>query len=212
MEKTLKKGLALDIDETLSFTIGLLVEKLMEGAGNPENLTAYEIARKYKHTDNISYWQNEAAKKIITTFISSDEFYKDLPLIENAKEMVAKINKIIPIVAYITVRSEKVIESTKFWLKKHNFPEAELITKPSSIPVSEGNKWKAGVLEYLYPQVVGIVDDNPNLTNFLSKDYKGTVFLYDHNEAKRNDIKVIPCEKWEDVAEAVRKSMINNIW
>ena len=65
------KGLALDIDETLSFTIGFLIEKLVEKVGNPENLTVKEIARKYRHTDNVPYWQNNEAKKVVDEFNKS---------------------------------------------------------------------------------------------------------------------------------------------
>jgi len=197
------RGLALDIDETLSFTIGLMAEKLIEGVGNPENLTAFEIARKYKHTDKIPYWQNDLSKKILFDFINSNEMQKDIPLMENAKEVVNRINKVIPIVAYITVRPEIILEGTKFWLDKHGFPEAELIAKPMDIDRSDGNKWKAGVLDYLYPQVMGIVDDNPGLADFLSKDYQGTVYLYNNTEINRTDIKIIACENWEEVEKEI---------
>ncbi|MEI8068013.1 MAG: hypothetical protein WCG91_03670 [Candidatus Shapirobacteria bacterium] len=203
LEKAGIKGLALDIDETLSFTIGLMVQRLIDEVGNPENLTALEIAKKYKHTDNIPYWQNDLAKKIIYDINCSDETMRDLPLIENAKEVVNKINKIIPIVAYITVRSEYIRNGTQFWLDKHGFPKAELINRPFGVERKDGNKWKAGVLEDLYPQIIGIVDDNPGLVDFLSKDYKGTVYMYDNKETKRNDIKVIPCGTWDDVEKEI---------
>jgi hypothetical protein len=198
------KGLALDVDETLSFTVASFMEKL----GNPEKLTPIEIAKKYKHTDNIPYWQNEEASKIIDQLSVSNEIYKDLSLVENADEMVKDINKIIPIVAYITARPNNVSNETKFWLKKHGFPKAVLITKPQNILRVDGNEWKAKVLEYLYPQVLGIVDDNPGLTKFFSKKYKGTIFLYDHTETERKDINVIPCEDWETVAKKVKECKI----
>lgn len=201
------QGLALDIDETLSFTIGLLVEKLMIGVGNPENLSVREIIDKYRHTDNIPYWRTETADKIIHEVICSNEVQEELPLVENANKVVEQINKIIPIVAYITVRSESIRQGTQAWLNKHNFPKADLIMKPNNIDRLDGNKWKAEVLEYLHPQVVGIVDDNPGLTNFLSESYKGTIFLYDNIESKRKDINIIPCKTWTDVDDAVKKLM-----
>ncbi len=61
------------------------------------------------------------------------------------------------------------------------------------------------MLEYLYPQIVGIVDDNPGLTNFFGKKYKGVVYLYDNVETKRKDINIIPCENWEMVAKKVKE-------
>lgn len=199
------KGLALDIDETLSFTIKVVVEKLMEKLGNPEKLTAVEISKKYRHTNNIPYWQSDEATKILEDIIHSSEAQKDLPLIEGADKFVKEINKIIPVLAYITVRPKRVIHGTRFWLKKNNFPEAPIITKPRNIHRRNGNQWKAKVLEYLYPQIVGIVDDNPGLTNFFGKKYKGVVYLYDNVETKRKDINIIPCENWEMVAKKVKE-------
>jgi len=199
------KGLALDIDETLSFTLGLLIEKLIEKLGNPENLTIQEIARKYRHTDNVPYWHNEEALKIISDFNKSNDNFKELPIIKDADKTVLEINKIIPIVAYITVRSKTALIQTKLWLKKNGFPKAVIIAKPKNVPRQMGNRWKAKVLEYLYPQVMGIVDDNPGLTDFLSKRYMGVIYLYDNVETKRKDINVIPCENWKVVAERVKK-------
>ncbi len=199
------KGLALDIDETLSFTIGFLIEKLVEKVGNPENLTVKEIARKYRHTDNVPYWQNNEAKKVVDEFNKSADSFRGLPLIENSNKTIQEINKIIPIVAYITARSYIAFNETKFWLKKHGFPEARIITRPKNIEREMGNKWKAKVLEYLYPQVVGIVDDNPGLTKYFGKKYKGVIYLYDVVEAERKDINVVPCENWEMVAKKVKE-------
>lgn len=199
------KGLALDIDETLSFTIGFLIEKLIEKVGNPENLTVKEIARKYRHTDNIPYWQNNEAKKVVDEFNKSADSFRDLPLIENSNKTIQEINKIIPIVAYITVRPKSIISGTRFWLEKHGFPKAPIIAKPKSIDRKIGNKWKAKVLEYLYPQVVGIVDDNPGLTKYFGKKYKGVVYLYESVETERKDINVVPCENWEMVAKKVKE-------
>lgn len=199
------KGLALDIDETLSFTIGYMIDTLIKKNGNPEGLTAKEIAKKYRHTDDIPYWQDEESKLILEDIVNSDEIQKNLPLIENANKIVQKINKTIPILAYITVRPRGILNGTKFWLKKHGFPDAPVITKPDFVDRKDGNRWKAKVLEYLYPQIVGIVDDNPGLTKFFGKDYKGVIYLYDSIKAERKDINVIPCVDWETVAEKVKQ-------
>lgn len=45
-----RKGIALDIDETLSWTIGYWVEKMQELFGNPENLTVRQLIEKYRYT------------------------------------------------------------------------------------------------------------------------------------------------------------------
>lgn len=192
----------MDIDETLSFTIGYMVEELIKQKGCQENLTAAGIAKKYKHTDKIPYWQDEESRKILDEIIKTDEIQKHLPLIENAD---LAVNKIVPITAYITVRPKTILNGTMFWLKKHNFPKATIITKLKAIPRKNGNKWKAKVLEYLYPEVLGIVDDNPGLVDCLSKRYKGRVFLY-NNQTSRKDIEVIECKDWNEVLKKVKIS------
>ena len=199
------KGLALDVDDTLSGTLVFVIEKLLKELGSPEKLTALEIKNKYLHSNNIPYWHDEAANKVIEDVILVNEKQKELPLIENANKIVQEINKIIPIVAYITVRPTNVIDGTRFWLKKHGFPEAPIIAKPININRNTGNKWKAKVLEYLYPQVVGIVDDNPGLIDFFSKKYKGVDYLYGGAKTERKDIKVIPCDDWETVIKKIEK-------
>ncbi len=199
------RGLALDIDETLSFTIGGLVDGLAKEFGNPENLTVEEMVRKYKHTDKIPYWQSKECDLVIDKILTDEKIQKDLPLIKNANSLANKVNEIISIVSYITIRPRIIFEATKYWLKKNNFPKAPTILKPKNISRRMGNKWKAKVLEYLYPEVLGIVDDNPGLVKNLSRKYKGTIFLYDHTETERKDIKVIPCENWNQVLVEVKK-------
>ena len=71
------------------------------------------------------------------------------------------------------------------------------------MPHADSSKWKAQILQKLYPSIVGIIDDNPGLAEALPGDYKGVFFLYDYHEAPRNDIKVIPCPSWDDVYSAV---------
>jgi hypothetical protein len=55
----------------------------------------------------------------------------------------------------------------------------------------------------MYPEVIGIVDDNSLLVDNLSSDYKGVVFLYDNIQHHGKDATVIPCEHWDDVYTAV---------
>lgn len=200
------KGLALDIDETLSWTIGYWVEQLQKKFGNPENLTVHELITKYRYSHHVPYWQTREAITWMDEHRNSNEIQTLLPLIENANHIVEKINAIIPIVAYITTRPERVIEGSKQWLKKHNFPPVDIIARPPEIHLADGNKWKAKVLEKLYPSVIGIIDDNPGLPTFLSSAYKGTVFLYDNIEHPRKDILVIPCKTWSRVLQKVEEA------
>ncbi|MFA6253346.1 MAG: hypothetical protein WCV69_03855 [Patescibacteria group bacterium] len=197
-------GLAVDIDETLSFTIGHLVNKLQENFGNPENLSVKEIIEKYRYTQNVPYWQHAEAQKWIDKEIHSNELQENLPLIEDADIYLKKINEIIPIVAYITVRPQSVTAGTEIWLKKHKFPLAPIIARPLNVPHTTGNAWKAKILNELYPSVQGIIDDNAKLLEFLGENYKGIIFLYDHH-ATDSKLNVVPCPNWLKVFEEVKK-------
>jgi len=197
-------GLAVDIDETLSWTVGHWIKLMQEKFGNPENLTANEIAEKYRYVQNIPYWKSEEAYNLIHELVHSDEVQGELPLIENSNLYLNKINRIIPIAAYITVRPESIILSTQKWLEKNNFPKAPIICRPMTVQHQDGSKWKAGVLQKLYPKVVGIIDDNAKLLEFLDENYQGIVFLYDHHTIE-SKTKVIPCKQWSKVYEEVKK-------
>lgn len=197
-------GLAVDIDETLSWTIGYWLEEMRNKFGNPENLTVKEMVEKYRYTQNIPYWQDAKILKWVDIKINSNEAQENIPLIEGSSAYINRIKQIIPVVAYITARPELVLDGTKNWLMKHNFPTAEIICRPNQIEHSKGNEWKAGVLKELYPQVLGIIDDNAKLLQFLDKDYKGKVFLYDHQNNLGFSY-AIACKDWLSVYKAVKK-------
>lgn len=198
-----KSGLAVDIDETLSWTMGHWVERMMEKFGNPENLSVKEIIEKYRYTQNVPYWQEPAALAWVRENINSNEVQKELPLIEDADFYLKKIDKIIPITAYITIRPEAVREGTEHWLKKHDFPPAPIIYKPNEVAHHDGNKWKAEVLQDLYPRVLGLIDDNAKLLDFLPAVYSGKIFLYDHHDnfGRSN---VIACQNWLTVYKEIK--------
>ena len=169
--------------------------------GNPEKLSVEEMIKKYKYTKNIPYWQTKEALEWISKMVESDELQENLSVIKNSASTLRKINKIIPIVAYISTRPQKVIDGTRKWLVKNKFPKADIILRPGK----DGNKWKAKVLEFLYPKVSAIIDDNPSLIKYLSKNYKGTIFLYDSDKYETSNIKVIPCKDWGSVLFEVKQ-------
>jgi len=199
-----RTGLAVDIDETLSWTVGYWMREMQIKFGNPENMTAEDLAGKYRYTSNVPYWQHPEAREWMENKRRSNETQEALPLIEGADIYINKINKIIPIAAYITVRPESVLSGTKNWLKKHNFPEAAVICRPDEIAHGDGNKWKAEVLKKLYPGIKGIIDDNSGLLDFLGDDYRGRVFLYDH-EDNRGFSFAVACKDWAAVYEEIKE-------
>ena len=205
LKKSKIRGLALDIDETISHTAKYWVDVLTVKFGNPEGLTAREIFRKYRRIQEYPHWKTKEALEWMEWAKQADEIQQDIPLIENANHIVNKINKIIPMVCYITARPSKVLNGTKKWLSKHGFPKAEIITSPKSIGHIEASKWKMDLLIKLYPEVVGIVDDNLKIVDNLPKNYKGIVFIYDIERNISNKKNIISCATWEDVFREVKK-------
>ncbi len=203
MTEVTQKGLAVDIDETLSGTVSHWIERMLEKFGNPENLSVKELIEKYRYTKHVPYWQQSEVLSWIDEQVHSDELHEELPLIEDANIILRKINEIIPVAAYITARPEVVRRGTERWLKKHRFPLAPVMCRPIDVPHDEGNKWKAGTLIALYPSIIGIIDDNAALLEYLGKEYQGTVFLYDHHEDYGYS-NVVPCKNWLMVYEAVK--------
>lgn len=197
-------GLALDIDETLSITGIQMIEALQKKFGNPENSSAKELMQKYRHTSNIPYWNTPEHHIWKLELIETEELYENLDIIENANHIVEKIDTIIPIACYLTARPEGTTEVSKRWLKRHNFPERPVISKPNSVAYEDGNKWKAQILHREYPKLLGIVDDNPGIIKALPENYKGTVFLYSHLQYdNKTPLNVIPCETWDHVYEKI---------
>ncbi|OGH07753.1 MAG: hypothetical protein A2171_02560 [Candidatus Levybacteria bacterium RBG_13_35_9] len=204
LKKSKIRGLALDIDETISHTAKYWVDVLTVKFGNPEGLTAREIFRKYRRIQEYPHWKTKEALEWMEWAKQADEIQQDIPLIENANHIVNKIHKIKPIVCYITARPDIILPGTKKWLDKHGFPKAEIITSSKSIGHIEASKLKVDLLIKLYPEVVGIVDDNLRLIEDLPSSYKGTLFLYDIEDNISDRENIISCATWEEVYKQIK--------
>ncbi len=198
-------GLAVDIDETLSWTLKYWVEKMAEKFGNPENLSVLEIIKKYRYSQNVPYWQTPQAEEWMETHRNSNEIQEILPLIEDSNHYLNKIDAIVPVRMYLTIRPQVVVDGTRKWLKQHGFPEAEIVARPNHISNKDGNIWKAKFLEEKYPYISGIIDDNPSVVTNLSKRYEGVVFLYDIKDFTPDERKIIACPDWKSVYENVKE-------
>lgn len=204
----LAKGIALDIDDTLSDTRYRLIRQMRALFGNPENLTTGEITKKYHLLDHIPYWQSAEIITWIKKIVDSDEANRDFPLMENAQRMVAKIDKSVNISCYLTLRRKKVINGTARWLKKHGFPDKPIICRPDNLEYDDGHAWKAKVLAE-NPKLLGLIDDNEKIIKHLPEDYAGVIFLFRHKEYKHDSkLKIIPCKNWYAVLREVRKNII----
>jgi hypothetical protein len=200
-----KSGIALDIDDTLSDTLNHFTKLLQEKFPNPEGLTREEVVKKYRIVPNMPFWQTPEVKEWLDAQAVSNEAQEAVAVIAGAPEIVAKINTVVPVRMYITSRPSIVAEGRERWLKKYGFPPAELITRPHSKMKIDGNAWKAAILKERYPEIIGIVDDNPEIIKALGSDYQGTVFLFgDHYPAQPDGgAHFIHCPTWDDVAIAI---------
>ncbi len=206
------KGLALDIDDTLSETNAHWYDHMFKFR-DPNGLTKEELLRSHRWIEDVPEWSTAEARAHMKETLHSNDFNEAIPLIEGADEAVRAIEKIVPILAYITARPSAVIEGTLRWFRKHNFPEAELITRPDDISLEDfnvnKNKWKAKVLKQLHPEIIGIVDDNIGLIKELEAvGYEGNMYLYGKETEEFRDHKhVVVCHRWSDVLDAISVSI-----
>jgi hypothetical protein len=63
-----------------------------------------------------------------------------LPLVPGAKDGVDSLQRILPIVAYLTVRPENVSANTVRWLTENGFPPAPVVSRPMDVPFENGNQ------------------------------------------------------------------------
>lgn len=202
LEDSGTKGLVIDLDEILSWTVYYMAGELAKLYGNPQNLSVGELCERMMARD-VPFWNVEEIRKWGLLALESEEMAEEYPIIEGSDKAVEKINRIIPIVGYLTLRQTSIRDATKRWLKKHGFPDVPVITRPDDLKLEEGMKWKADTLAYLYPQVIGSIDDTLDIYNYLPSSYKGTIFLYGQTDCPKSDLSIIPCKTWDDVYKKV---------
>ena len=203
LQTTKQKGIAVDIDETLSWTVGYWFREMSQKFGNPQQLSPSQLIEEYKYTFNVPYWQKAEAEAWIEHKRHSNKLQTKLEIIPGADEYLQRINKLHPVRAYITARPESVTIGTKQWLATHGFPTAPVITKPNFVGFNSNNQWRARVLEFLYPEIEIFIDDNVGLIHHLSSEYRGKVILYGTDQPVNSDINVAICPTWKDVYEAL---------
>lgn len=197
------RGLVLDIDETLSATNVAWFQKLEKMFGNPESRPLDDLIAEYHLAEHVPFWQTEEALEWMQQQRDDPTAQDGLPLVPGAVEGVHALRRVMPIVGYCTVRPANTNKDTIEWLQENGFPDLPVIAKPVDVPFSEGNKWKAAALHELWPEVRGIVDDNPSVPSFAGKDYPGTIYLFTYTECPPEASHAIPCSTWPDVVTAV---------
>lgn len=199
-----KAGLVLDIDDTLADTNGYWVRQCQLLFGNPEKLSVSEFVKKYEYAQNAPYWQTLEALSWMEKTRNDPQSQECLAPVVGARRYVKKINSLVPIVGYLTTRPRKVLGVTRAWLAKFGFPSGDILARPDSVNRQKGDQWKARALEYLYPQVLGIVDDKRAVVEFLPASYPGVVFLFGHAFAPVSRPRVYPAASWPEVFAQVK--------
>ncbi len=197
-------GICCDLDETCSLTISHWIDLIKKEFGNPEKLSTSRMIEKYQYVQSIPYYNTPEINEFIDELLFSNELQTVLPLMPTVKDYIHQVNEISPIICYLTIRPESVVQGTQEWLDKDQFPEAAVFAKPDHIDRLEGNKWKANILKQAYPNIKGIIDDNQGIIEHLGSDYQGTLFLFGHEFSPNGDKFVVPCKDWSVVYNEVK--------
>lgn len=203
-------GICLDIDDTIAATNVFFAQKYYNLFDNPEELSPEEIIARYHYVKDVPYWQDSLKQQRIEEDFQLGEYVHLCPPISKAREAVFEIDKTIQIVAYLTGRPQRFYKSTCTWLDKHEFPKRRIIMEPEKsllekISINDRNEWKAKLLEFLFPEVIGTIDDNSDIVKSLSPNYGGLIFLYSNNMNYQNHPNVICCPDWENIKTEINK-------
>lgn len=204
LDKIIKKeGLALDVDETLSITCPQIFSDLAELFGLPNGVPIEELLKEHTFAGRVPGWDKGEPFEWIKNQFHDMEYSKTFKTIDGALEYVHEVNKIVPICAYITARPYTLQTPTEEWIKDKGFPDAPIITRHDMLE-GAGSRWKAPLLERVWPKVYGIVDDNKKLIQYFT-DYQGTLFLFEKEEAPESKFDVVPCKDWEATYKAIKE-------
>lgn len=197
------RRIAVDIDDTLSRTAIRWAEILMLAFPLPEHSIDGLIA-EFRRASSVPDWQHEEAQKLIHELRVSEEVHLSYQTVEGAVGGVHAVRTLLE-VEYLTMRPRTVHQATERWLERFAFPNGEVVACPDEIPYEERPAWKAAYLANQYPTTIGIIEDDPRVALALPSHYAGTVFLYSHEAAPRDDIHIEPCPDWESVQHAVAR-------
>lgn len=214
--KPIKPQIALDIDNTISATTREYFKASVEKFGYPSGTEPHEqnldaIEAKHQYTFNVDEWRNsDSRQEFYDSLLVSPDLHRDVELIPEAGEAVPRLAPHVDVGCYLTARPDVLYDVTLEWLGKHGFPEAPLIMAPSYSDHYKLNSWKAEILDFLFPEVMGIVDDNPSLPKNIAADYpeyEGVVFHYGEHNYDDLSITVESCASWEHVLERVEATV-----
>ncbi len=178
-----RQALAWDIDGTLAVGEAYWHQLLCERFGNPAGLTFEEALAKYRYLQLVPQWNNPEAHAFMHELATSAETHLNLPVMPGALEAVKKIHTQKYVTGcYLTARLETMEECSAAWGKNNGFPHAPVFARPADVAVTDSARWKAEVLEFLYPEIVGIVDNDRHLPRHFDPGYQGRLWIIHSTE------------------------------
>ncbi|HEX7017475.1 MAG TPA: hypothetical protein VF209_01030 [Patescibacteria group bacterium] len=187
-------GLAFDIDDTLCDTARTVMEIMHHLFPTHIPFDTDVFLQAYGQPGHVPEWQVPAAQQKIEELLNDDEFLLNLPPIEEAKNYMAEIDRLVPVSLYLTSRVHARKEVTEQWLQKHHFPRAPVITRHSQVMEVD---WKIQLLTAKYPDIFALID-NEIITSGQT-DFKGHLF-----EIKR--------ENWQELKTFLEENKPDNLF
>ncbi|MBI2176493.1 hypothetical protein HYU40_04090 [Candidatus Woesearchaeota archaeon] len=209
-EATSLRGVGVDVDDTISATNLHWARQLIGVFGNPEGLRPEEIILKYGYVRKVPYWPKDDIERFVQECFAKKEPLLDYPVLDGALDGICAVKEVVPIAMYVSTRPDLVTGVTKLWLKRNAFPDAEVVCSPrtellQSANIRDAGQWKAMLLEYLYPSVVGIIDDSEDIIRQLLPSYKGSVFFLSKQPLQSTSgLELYNCPTWHDIPSAIR--------
>jgi hypothetical protein len=202
---------AVDLDETVFNTVLVWMELLSDQFGGHGGLTPRELVCAYRHTNEVPAWKGrEDVEAFMVRARRDHDIHVKLPLIEGAVEGLQALASWADLV-YLTMRPEEVREATQQAIILNQLPDGQVIMPDIGMPLADRPRWKGTLLHEMYPSLVGIVDDSPDVVQKIPDGYQGTVLLFGHDQPLRSDIQVIPCPTWRDVLAAFQREIPRHI-
>jgi len=202
-------GLSLDLDDTLADTNVYWAQHFISELGNPEGLDTYGIIKKYRYVKDVPYWDNSITDPWITKNHLSDNEKTRLPIMFNSINWIQEIQKTIPFSIYLTGRPQNTIDGTQKWINSKGLPDLPILAQPNKkvlekMNLLDGNEWKTKVLEYLFPEIKGTIDDNLKLAEATTKNYQGTIYLFSQDVGTIVSRNVVCCPSGEDLIKEIK--------
>ena len=199
----MRKLIAVDIDETICDTRRFWFSELAQRFGKPIDVTIEQLIQRYEYTDRVEMWQTPGARKWLKDARFDPEIHRScLEPVRSARESLEYISRQFDVI-YMTMRPDTIVDATREWLQREQFPSGEVLASPAFLFDRERPGWKGRELCARHPNVVGLIDDHPDVANAIPNSYRGKVFLLGQSVAPRSDIEIVLCEDWNRVVQAV---------